>query len=124
MLSNFSNAITAHVCGLWISAFFARKLGIEPGTSSPSLDGNRDERLQYETVLYNHWGKWRYPTDWGIKRPSFTFDAVPYFDLLQNDLGLDPHRKGGWLAEITQAYGPNDYQSIDDEWMREQKKRN
>ncbi|KAI0098857.1 hypothetical protein GGR51DRAFT_421316 [Nemania sp. FL0031] len=111
MLSNLSNAITAHICGLWISAFFAGELGIG------------DERLQYEAVLHNRWGRWRYPTDWGTKRPSFTFDAVPYFDLLQRDLGLNPYRKGGWLAEVTQGYGPDDYQSIEDEWMRKLKRK-
>ncbi|KAI1827263.1 hypothetical protein F4861DRAFT_400355 [Xylaria intraflava] len=123
MLGNFSNAITAHVCGLWISAFFMGKLDVDAGGASSSVDGDGDWRLQYETVLYNRWGKWRYPTDWGSKRPSFIFDAVPYLDLLQRDLGLDPHRKGGWFAEITRAYGPGDYQDIDDEWMRKQKDR-
>ncbi|KAI0454134.1 hypothetical protein F5B21DRAFT_258075 [Xylaria acuta] len=138
MMSNFSNAITAHLCGLWISAFFAGKLAINadddgdegPGTSKTSvLGGNSDgqgkegERrsLRYETVLFNRWGKWRYPTDWGSRRPAFTFDAVPFFDLLQRDLGLNPHRKGGWFAEITQPYGPNDYQDVNDEWLRKQK---
>ncbi|KAI1261817.1 hypothetical protein F5Y18DRAFT_193436 [Xylariaceae sp. FL1019] len=110
MQSNLSNAITAHMTGLWISAFFSGKLAIEANDST-----------LYQTVLHNRWGKWRYPTDWGSKRPSFTFDAVPYFDLLQRDLGLDPHRKGGWFAEMTQAYGPNDYQDIVDEWLRKQK---
>ncbi|CAJ2508463.1 Uu.00g134890.m01.CDS01 [Anthostomella pinea] len=130
MMSNFSNAITAHICGLWISAFFAGKLAIDAeidtGASAlePPTDGNIGgslRRLQYETMLFNRWGKWRYPTDWGTKRPSFTFDAVPYFDLLQRDLGLNQYRKGGWFAEMTQAYGPTDYEDITDEWMRKQK---
>ncbi|KAK5634199.1 hypothetical protein RRF57_009913 [Xylaria bambusicola] len=121
MLSNTSNAITAHISGLWISAFFAGKLGTELEISLSSPDSNWYKALQYETVLYNRWGKWRYPTDWGNKRPSFIFDSVPYLDLLQRDLGLNPHRKGGWFAEITQGYGPNDYQGIEDEWARKQK---
>ncbi|KAH6647950.1 hypothetical protein BKA67DRAFT_662692 [Truncatella angustata] len=125
MMSNFSNAITAHISGLWISAFFSGKLTVDPSSSVlPDGNGEREyvrRKLQYETVLHNRWGKWRYPTDWGTKRPSFTFDAMPYFDLLQRDLGLDPHRKGGWFAEITQPYGPEDYQGIEDEWMQEQK---
>ncbi|KAI0186285.1 hypothetical protein EV127DRAFT_439365 [Xylaria flabelliformis] len=136
MMSNFSNAITAHLCGLWISAFFAGKLAIDeddegPSTSKTSLIGDsgnfsRDKKggrsLRYETVLFNRWGKWRYPTDWGNRRPAFTFDAVPYFDMLQRDLGLNPHRKGGWFAEIMQPYGPNDYQDVNDEWLRNQKR--
>ncbi|KAI1750703.1 hypothetical protein F4782DRAFT_508584 [Xylaria castorea] len=138
MMSNFSNAITAHLCGLWISAFFAGKLAIDvdeddegPSTSKTSLlggngngsgEGKGGRSLRYETVLFNRWGRWRYPTDWGSRRPAFTFDAVPYFDLLQRDLGLNPHRKGGWFAEIMQPYGPNDYQDVNDEWLRNQKR--
>ncbi|KAI1210835.1 uncharacterized protein F4807DRAFT_40473 [Annulohypoxylon truncatum] len=121
MLSNLSNATTAHISGLWISAFFAGKLAMDVSSTSTSPDENALERLRYETVLHNRWGKWRYPTDWGTKRPSFTFDAVPYFDLLQRDLGLSPHRKGGWFAEFTQPYMPKDYRDITDEWMRKQK---
>lgn len=121
MLSNTSNAITAHISGLWISAFFQGKLSTESGTLSSSSDGSRVRILQYETVLYNRWGRWRYPTDWGNKRPDWLFDSVPYFDLLQKDLGLNPYRKGGWFAEITQGYGPQDYRGIEDEWMKKQK---
>ncbi|KAI0967408.1 hypothetical protein F4678DRAFT_475142 [Xylaria arbuscula] len=117
MLSNTSNAITAHISGLWISAFFAGKLGRESSTLSSSPDASRGRTLQYETVLYNRWGMWRYPTDWGNKRLDWVFDNVPYFDLLQKDLGLNPHRKGVWFAEITQGYGPKDYRGIEDEWM-------
>ncbi|CAJ2511032.1 Uu.00g066570.m01.CDS01 [Anthostomella pinea] len=136
MMSNLSNALRAHICGLWISAFFSGKLAIDtdtdtdpgaPASASASEspeDGNierRIRRLQYETVLFNRWGKWRYPTDWGTKRPNFVFDAVPCFDLLQRDLGLNQYRKGGWFAEMTQVYGPADYEDITDEWMRKQK---
>ncbi|KAI0204440.1 hypothetical protein F4808DRAFT_342640 [Astrocystis sublimbata] len=136
MMSNFSNSVTAHLCGLWISAYFAGKLNInaegddeELSTSKTSLlrNGERDDRggkrrsVCYETVLFNRWGRWRYPTDWGNRRPAFTFDAVPYLDLLQRDLGLNPHRKSGWLAEIMQPYGPDDYVDVNDEWMRKQK---
>ncbi|KAI0446395.1 hypothetical protein F4803DRAFT_41910 [Xylaria telfairii] len=139
MMSNFSNAITAHLCGLWISAFFAGKLAIDDvdddyeglSTLKTSLLGSSGEKngaaakarrsLRYETVLFNRWGTWRYPTDWGSRRPAFTFDAVPYFDLLQRDLGLNPHRKSGWFAEIMQPYGPDDYQEVNDEWLRKQK---
>lgn len=124
MLSNLSNAVTAHISGLWISAFFAGKLATDNlagGLTSP--DGDAGERLRYETVLHNRWGRWRYPTDWGTRRPSFTFDSVPYFDLLLRDLGLCPHRKGGRLAEVTRPYGPEDYRDIVEEWMRKQEQK-
>ncbi|KAI0180585.1 hypothetical protein GGR52DRAFT_569325 [Hypoxylon sp. FL1284] len=33
--------------------------------------------------------------EWGSGGPEFIIDAMPYFDLLQRDLGLNPRRKGG-----------------------------
>ncbi|KAI1150310.1 hypothetical protein F4825DRAFT_427321 [Nemania diffusa] len=119
MMSNFSNAITAHLTGLWISAYFQGRLAIDPAAAAD--DEAALARLRYDTVLSNRWGKWRYPTDWGSKNPNFIFDSVPYFDLLQRDLGLNPHRKGGWFAEMTEPYGADDYQDIKDEWMRKNK---
>ncbi|KAI3321838.1 FAD/NAD(P)-binding domain-containing protein [Xylariaceae sp. AK1471] len=119
MISNFSNAVAAHVSGLWISAYFSGKLTIDPSATVDDEAALR--KLQYETVLFNRWGKWRYPTDWGNKNPNFVFDLVPYLDLLQRDLGLNPYRKKGWFAEITDPYGPEDYQDINDEWLRKQK---
>ncbi|KAI1191954.1 hypothetical protein F5B17DRAFT_124083 [Nemania serpens] len=119
MISNFSNAITAHISGLWISAYFQGKLAVDPAAAVD--DEAALEKLQYDTVLLNRWGKWRYPTDWGDKYPNFIFDVVPYFDLLQRDLGLNPHRKKGWFAEMTDPYGPEDYQDIIDEWLKNNK---
>jgi hypothetical protein len=76
------------------------------------------QKLRYQTVLQNRWGRWRYPTDWGNKTPSFVFDAVPYLDLLQKDLGVKMHRKGGAVAEIWSPYMAKDYRPINDEWEK------
>ncbi|KAL6354019.1 hypothetical protein LRP88_12650 [Fusarium phalaenopsidis] len=91
MVSNFSNIITAHLQGLWISAYFLGRLAKDP--TAAVGDEVSMSKLRYETVLHNRFGKWRYPIDWGNRNPSFIFDAVPYLDLLQRDLGLEPHRK-------------------------------
>lgn len=56
--------------------------------------------------------KWKVPTGYGFQLPDFAFDAVPYHDLLMNDLGLKWRRKKGLLKEITEAYGPDDYEGI------------
>lgn len=115
MISNFSNAITAHLQGLWIAAYFSNRLTNGPAASVG--DDQAMQKLRYETVLYNRFGKWRYPTDWGSKCPSFIFDAVPYLDLLLRDLGLECHRKSGFLSEVWSPYGPEDYRSVNDEWL-------
>ncbi|KAF3055259.1 hypothetical protein GL218_07475 [Daldinia childiae] len=116
--TNFSNIITAHITGLWVSAYFSGKLTRDP---SKAVDDKEEmEKLQYETVLHNRFGKWRYPTEWGNKGPNFTFDAVPYFDLLQRDLGLNPFRKSNTLTEMYDPYGPEDYRYINEEWLEKQ----
>ncbi|KAI1378024.1 FAD/NAD(P)-binding domain-containing protein [Hypoxylon crocopeplum] len=115
MISNFSTAITAHISGLWISAYFSGKLAVDPAAAVD--DEALLKSIQYQTLLYNRWGRWRYPTDWGNMNPNFIFDAVPYFDLLQRDLGLSPYRKGGWFAEMSDPYGPEDYRNLNKEWI-------
>lgn len=114
MVSNFSNIITAHIQGLWISAYFTNRLAKDPAAAVG--DEAAMSKLQYETMLHNRFGKWRYPVDWGNRTPCFIFDAVPYLDLLQRDLGLEPHRKPGFWSEIWDAYGPEDYRGINEEW--------
>lgn len=116
MCGNFSNTISAHIQGLWISAYFMGRLANDPGAAVG--DPATMQKLRYQTVLHNRWGKWRYPTDWGNKAPSFIFDAVPYLDLLQNDLGVKPHRKGGPLAEVYSPYMAKDYRNINEEWAK------
>ncbi|KAI1384215.1 FAD/NAD(P)-binding domain-containing protein [Hypoxylon trugodes] len=117
--TNFSNITTAHISALWISAYFTGQLTIDPAKAID--DEEALAKLRYETMLHNRFGKWRYPTEWGSKGPNFVFDAVPYFDLLQRDLGLNPFRKGGFLAEIYSSYGPEDYRHITEEWLKKQK---
>ncbi|KAI7121826.1 dimethylaniline monooxygenase (N-oxide forming), partial [Hortaea werneckii] len=116
MSGNFSNTITAHIQGLWISAYFQGRLAKDPAAAVGNEAAMHD--LRYQTVLHNRWGRWRYPTDWGNKAPSFIFDAVPYLDLLQKDLGLSPHRKGGVVAEMWSPYMAKDYSTINEEWAR------
>lgn len=116
-MSNFSNPITSHLYGLWISAFFNGQLTINP--SAAVGDKEALAKIRYETLLHNRFGKWRYPTDWGSSRPpSFIFDAVPYLDLLLQDLGLQSHRKGGWWSEMWSPYDPRDYETVNEEWEK------
>ncbi|KAF7544112.1 hypothetical protein G7046_g9858 [Stylonectria norvegica] len=121
---NFSTVICAHIQGLWVSAYFDGKLARDPSSAVTSHedanatagDGLTLEKVQYETVLHNRFGRWRYPNDPGSKYPDFIFEAVPYFDAMMTDLGLKVHRKGGWFKEVTDPYGPGDYRDLNEEW--------
>lgn len=127
-VTNFSIATCSYIQGLWISAFFDGTLARDPsdavadpdnGSSKENSEWNPTlEEVRYETVLHNRFGKWRYPADHGVKYPDFVFEAVPYMDMLMRDLGLEVRRKGGWWREVTDAYLPEDYADIDDEWRR------
>ncbi|KAK4124675.1 FAD/NAD(P)-binding domain-containing protein [Parathielavia appendiculata] len=119
-VSNFSNIITAHLQGLWIGAYFKGLLVSD--TVAPAPSPGRLDELRRETVLHNRFGRWRYPVDWGnSKVPSFIFDAVPYLDLLQRDLGIDHRRKRGVLAQVLSPYGPEDYRTVNEEWAARQR---
>jgi cation diffusion facilitator CzcD-associated flavoprotein CzcO len=112
-LSNFSNPINAHLQGLWISAYFQGRILNDPAAALDDTEAMT--KLQYETVLHNRFGQWRYPTDW--RAPATIFDAVPYIDMILSDLGLKTHRKSSALVEIFGHYGPSDYRTTNDEWL-------
>lgn len=107
---NLSTLTTAHVGGLWISAFLDGKLDNSP--SAIAADENAFEKLQYQNVLYNRFGHWRHPIDWNNKAPCFVFDTVTYIGMLLRDLGLETHRKNSLFQEIFCAYGVEDYRNV------------
>lgn len=113
--TNFSTVTSAHLQALWISAFFDGDILMQDQDSDTQHDAM--EALKYDTLLHSRFGRWRYPAGRGSQFPDFVFDAVPYFDLLLGDLGLEVHRKKGWFAEITDPYGPADYRDTLSEWV-------
>ncbi|KAI7099760.1 dimethylaniline monooxygenase (N-oxide forming), partial [Hortaea werneckii] len=56
MSGNFSNTITAHIQGLWISAYFQGRLAKDPAAAVGNETAMHD--LRYQTVLHNRWGRW------------------------------------------------------------------
>ncbi|KAL2284256.1 hypothetical protein FJTKL_08985 [Diaporthe vaccinii] len=113
--TNFSTVISVHLQAIWISAFFDGDIAVQ----GQDTDTNHEaaERLKYDMLLHSRFGRWRYPAGHGSQFPDFVFDAVPYFDLLLGDLGLENRRKKGWFAEITDPYGPADYRDTVSEWV-------
>ncbi|KAK8102245.1 hypothetical protein PG984_015391 [Apiospora sp. TS-2023a] len=121
MTTNITFAPIAHLQSLWIYAYFQDKLPLNASLESQNQEAGTNkttESVQYETVLHSRFGKWRYPAGHGAQFPDFVFDAVPYLDLLLGDLGVRSHRKSGWLAEITEPYGPQDYRDVVGEWAK------
>jgi hypothetical protein len=133
IVMNIGTAVTAQAQSIWMCAYFDNKLpanvipsnltshrSLHPDIKESSISKDEEmttEKLIYETVLYARFGKWRYPAGYGEKFPDLVFDSLPYMDLLLGDLGLKVHRKGGWLAEVTEPYGPEDYRALIEEWM-------
>ncbi|KAL8730826.1 MAG: hypothetical protein Q9181_004517 [Wetmoreana brouardii] len=71
----------------------------------------------YDTALFSRFVRWRYPMGFGTRFPDFTFDGLPYFDLLIGDLGLRKWRKGGWWKEVFGgAYFSKEYKGLVEEW--------
>ena len=131
-LMTITTAIIAQVQGLWITAYFDGKISpLASHSSSGSTSASQTDAMtesdqqitsvQYSATLHNRFGKWRYPGGWAGKIPDFVFDALPYVDLLLGDLGVNSRRKDGFFKEISEPYGPEDYVSIVDEWVKGQK---
>ncbi len=118
MIQSISTATAAQLQALWLTAYLDGKLSFDDKSADRPLDSKHsvEDDIQYETILHSQFGKWRYPGGFGARYPDFVFDALPYMDMLLRDLGLESHRKGGWLAECFRPYGPADYKGLIDEW--------
>ncbi|KZL76813.1 flavin-binding monooxygenase-like protein [Colletotrichum tofieldiae] len=104
IISNLCNVITDYGSARTSPTFFCK--------FPAALVGEKSElkKLQYETILLNCSGHWRYPADWGTNKcPNFVFDVVSYLDLLQLDLGLAPYWEKGLIVEAYLLYGPEDH---------------
>ncbi|KAJ1326000.1 dimethylaniline monooxygenase (N-oxide forming) [Microdochium nivale] len=108
MISTVSTANFANAQALWISAYFDGKLVREAKT--------QDEVLK-EVYLHTQFGKWRYPCGYGDSLPDFSFEALPYIDLLLNDVGVKNHRKATQISELLEPYKPKDYKGLGAEWL-------
>lgn len=118
---NFSTLLQAHIQAIWICSYFD---GTLLPSKAPKIRGSMahatdcEQELIYESLLHARFGKWRYPAGYGDRYPDFVFDAVPYLDQLLKDLGLTVYRKKGWLSEILEPYGPEDYRTLVEEFRR------
>ena len=107
MISTITTAMCAQAQALWISAYLDGRLDRAPADAVEA---------RHTTVIHSQFGKWRYPCGYGARLPDFVFDAVPYVDMLLRDVGLENHRKGNWVRDIFEPYGPEDYRELPAEW--------
>jgi hypothetical protein len=108
MVSTVSTANFANAQALWINAYFDDKLKRNP---------KNQDQVNKDVMLHTQFGKWRWPCGYGASLPDFAFDALPYIDLLLNDLGLKAHRKTSSMAELVEPYKPRDYKGLTEEWL-------
>ncbi|KAI4726288.1 dimethylaniline monooxygenase (N-oxide forming) [Aureobasidium sp. EXF-10728] len=108
MITTISTPLCASLQALWITAYLSSSLSRIPSSESDARE---------TAILHSRFGRWRHPCGYGGRFPDFVFDAVPYLDMLLRDLGLEYRRKGGWFKEVFEAYGPEDYAGIVEEWM-------
>ncbi|CEJ93505.1 hypothetical protein VHEMI09087 [[Torrubiella] hemipterigena] len=106
-MSTATTGPCAYAQALWVAAYFRENVDRMPRSE--------DEAIR-DTMLHTQWGKWRHPTGYGASIPDFVFDGVPYMDMLYRDLGLNSHRKKGWMSELVSPYLPADYAGLLDEW--------
>lgn len=119
MFQCIDTALGAQLQALWLSAYLDGKLAVDRLTPEQRRQSKTSlvDDVERETILHSQFGKWRYPAGFGARYPDFVFDALPYMDMLLQDLGLECHRKGGgMLAEWFRPYGPEDYRGLVDEW--------
>ncbi|RDL37459.1 Uncharacterized protein BP5553_04892 [Venustampulla echinocandica] len=132
-LMTITTSIVAQTQALWITAYFDGK--VSPLASSASIlaanptsqatdaatePAKQIASVRYSARLHNRFGKWRTPGGFGATIPDFAFDAMPYLDMLLVDLGLRSRRKAGFLKEVFEPYGPEDYVGIVKEWVNRQ----
>ena len=121
--ANFGSPLCAYVQGLWINAYFDGKLDRDPGSAAQGAKktagkqgGVTMDMVRYEAVLHGRFKELKYPDPAGQDTTNLLFEAVPYLDTLMADLGLRAYRKSPFWKEFAEAYGPEDYKSINDEW--------
>ncbi|KAL9597697.1 MAG: hypothetical protein Q9219_004954 [cf. Caloplaca sp. 3 TL-2023] len=154
MMLSIHTCLCAQAQALWLTAYFGgelspksaqsssnqTKLPLTNGTTAKSSILNEKPAspppfdqgsVVWQTTLHSQFGRWRYPAGHGKRFPDFAFDAIPYVDMLLQDLGLEWKRKwkrggwglGRWWREVFWPYGPADYVGLVDEWKRVSKGR-
>ncbi|KAK9358812.1 hypothetical protein V1504DRAFT_396116 [Lipomyces starkeyi] len=117
-VQSITTSLIAQAQALWLTAYLDGSLQLTPVPEDVSVEerASRQKQIEWETILQTQFCKWRHPAGFGKRYPDFVFDALPYIDMLLKDLGLRNHRKETLLNECFQAYGPEDYKGLVDEW--------
>ena len=119
-LMTIHTAMIAQAQALWLTAYFTNGLASDRQqqrhTNNSSKSSFDIDAVTSEAILHSRWCKWRYPAGFSLRFPDFVFDALPYIDMLLQDLGLKWRRKKSGWSELFDPYGPEDYRLLIDEW--------
>jgi hypothetical protein len=111
MAMTVSTMMTTQAQALWAVAYLNGTLDLPSQTD-----------MQWATALHTQFCKLRYGVGANGRRvPDFVFDAVPYIDMLLNDLGLSGKRKESRLKEWFEPYVAGDYKGIVEEYLQKMK---
>lgn len=107
MAMTVSTMMITQTQALWAAAYLSGTLDLPSQTD-----------MQWATALHTQFCKLRYGVGANGKRvPDFVFDAVPYIDMLLNDLKLNGKRKESRLKEWFEPYVVGDYKGIVEEYL-------
>ncbi|KAI1116052.1 FAD/NAD(P)-binding domain-containing protein [Nemania sp. NC0429] len=100
-------AIVAQAQALWVSAYFERRLAVDPEEEPAAAYREATWHAEYERLR-----RPRESGGSGASFPDLVFDSIPYTDLLLEDLGLRTMRKRTLWADIARPYLPADYKYV------------
>ncbi|KAF8470841.1 hypothetical protein BDZ91DRAFT_678162 [Kalaharituber pfeilii] len=108
-LGVYNTAILTQLASLWGIAWLVGKLN--------PLEKQSIEDIEQDIAEQCRWSERRYLNMGTAPIAIHMYDHMAVFDVMMNDLGLNPVRKSGWFAEMFGEYSPKDYRGVVDEWL-------
>ena len=111
---SLGQAVSAQCQALWVSSFLDGDLSSQMGLVKPLTI----EEIEWETELQTQFHRLRTPAGCGDRHGEFTFETLPFYDLLLRDMGIKTQRKPTWWKDKTEPHGPADYKGLVDDYIK------